>query len=34
MKTLEINGSLRNETGKKTAKAVRKADAVPCVIYG
>jgi len=34
MKTLEINGSLRNETGKKTAKAVRKADAVPCVVYG
>ena len=34
MKTLEIKGSLRNETGKKTTKAVRNADAVPCVVYG
>ena len=34
MKTLEIKGSLRNELGKKTAKAVRKSDAVPCVLYG
>lgn len=34
MKTLEIKGSLRSETGKKTTKAVRNADAVPCVVYG
>ncbi len=34
MKTLEIKGSLRNELGKKTTKAVRKSDAVPCIIYG
>jgi large subunit ribosomal protein L25 len=34
MKTLEINGSLRKELGKKTSKAVRKSDAVPCVLYG
>ena len=34
MKTLEIKASLRGEVGKKDAKAVRKSDAVPGVLYG
>jgi len=34
MKTIEINGSLRTELGKKSSKQIRKADGVPCVIYG
>jgi large subunit ribosomal protein L25 len=34
MKTLEIKGSFRTELGKKSSKQLRKADNVPCVIYG
>src|SRR5512133_3739627 len=34
MKTIEINGSVRKELGKKSSKALRKANNVPCVIYG
>jgi len=34
MKTIEINGSFRNELGKKSSKQIRKEGAVPCVIYG
>jgi len=34
MKTIEINGSLRSETGKKIAKQYRKNAQVPAVIYG
>jgi large subunit ribosomal protein L25 len=34
MKTIEITGSFRTELGKKSSKQVRKAGAVPCVIYG
>ena len=34
MKSIAINGSLRTEIGKKATKSVRKADAVPCVLYG
>ena len=34
MKTIEIKGSLRTELGKKSSKQIRKADSVPCVIYG
>lgn len=34
MKTIEIKGSLRKGLGKKDSKNVRKADNVPCVIYG
>ena len=34
MKTIEIKGSLRTELGKKSSKQIRKADGVPCVIYG
>jgi len=34
MKTLELNGSLRKEVGKKASKIVRREDAVPCVLYG
>lgn len=33
MKTLEINGSLRTELGKKSSKNTRKEGNVPCVIY-
>jgi large subunit ribosomal protein L25 len=34
MKTIVINGSFRNELGKKSSKELRKANNVPCVIYG
>ena len=34
MRSIAINGSLRAEIGKKATKSVRKADAVPCVLYG
>lgn len=34
MKSLEINGKLREITGKKEAKKLRTLEMVPCVIYG
>ena len=34
MKSIEIQGCLRTETGKKSTKALRKNDSVPCVLYG
>lgn len=34
MKTIEIQGSLRKELGKKSSKKIRKSGMVPCVIYG
>ncbi|MCK5847487.1 MAG: 50S ribosomal protein L25/general stress protein Ctc [Bacteroidales bacterium] len=34
MKTVSISGSLRENLGKKAAKALRKEEQVPCVIYG
>ncbi len=34
MKTIEIKGSIRTELGKKSSKQIRKAERVPCVIYG
>ncbi|HEY5571301.1 MAG TPA: 50S ribosomal protein L25/general stress protein Ctc [Bacteroidales bacterium] len=34
MKTIEITGTLREEFGKTTSKALRIAGCVPCVIYG
>ncbi|HEX2976351.1 MAG TPA: 50S ribosomal protein L25/general stress protein Ctc [Bacteroidales bacterium] len=34
MKTIEIKGTLRAETGKKSSKQIRKSGGVPCVIYG
>jgi large subunit ribosomal protein L25 len=34
MKTIEINGSARQELGKKSSKVIRKSGNVPCVIYG
>ena len=34
MKTIEINGSFRKVLGKKSSKELRKANNVPCVIYG
>lgn len=34
MNSVVVNGTLREATGKKATKAVRKAGQVPCVIYG
>lgn len=34
MKTFALEGSLRNDLGKKATKAFRKEDKVPAVIYG
>ncbi len=34
MKTVSISGSLRANVGKKDAKALRKQDLVPCILYG
>jgi large subunit ribosomal protein L25 len=34
MKTIEINGSIRKELGKKSSRDLRKENNVPCVLYG
>ena len=34
MKSIEIKGSLRTETGKKATRELRKDNGVPCVLYG
>jgi large subunit ribosomal protein L25 len=34
MKQVSLSGSLRENVGKKDAKAVRNANRVPCVVYG
>lgn len=34
MKTLQIKASARADFGKKGSKAIRRAEAVPCVVYG
>lgn len=34
MKSIDIKGSLRTETGKASSRELRKADSVPCVLYG
>ena len=34
MKSIEIKGSLRTETGKKATHSLRKSNGVPCVLYG
>ena len=34
MKSIEIKGSLRTETGKKATRELRNNDIVPCVLYG
>jgi large subunit ribosomal protein L25 len=34
MKSIEINCSLRTDLGKKSSKELRKAQNVPCVLYG
>jgi large subunit ribosomal protein L25 len=34
MKTIEIKGTLRSETGKKSSKKIRSTGNVPCVMYG
>lgn len=34
MKTFDLKGNKRTEVGKKAAKALRKSELVPCVMYG
>ena len=34
MKSIDINGTLRTETGKKATKLARKEGLVPCNLYG
>jgi len=34
MKTFELKGNLRENLGKKAAKAERNSESVPCVLYG
>ncbi len=34
MKTFELKGEIRDEFGKKAAKAYRKEGFIPCVVYG
>ncbi|MBN1989990.1 MAG: 50S ribosomal protein L25/general stress protein Ctc [Bacteroidales bacterium] len=34
MKSIELNGSLRTETGKKFAKKLRSEELVPAILYG
>lgn len=34
MKTAQLSGSLRSNVGKKDAAALRRAEMVPCVLYG
>jgi len=34
MKTLDIKGKVRTETGKKASNALRNSSNVPCVLYG
>ncbi len=34
MKSIDIKGSLRTETGKKATHELRKSNSVPCVLYG
>jgi large subunit ribosomal protein L25 len=34
MKSIDVKGTARTELGKKGTRDIRKADAVPCVLYG
>ncbi|MEN9443271.1 MAG: hypothetical protein RIS47_161 [Bacteroidota bacterium] len=34
MKTFQLNGELRQQTGKKETKKLRVSDLIPCVVYG
>jgi large subunit ribosomal protein L25 len=34
MKTIAVKGTLRSEVGKKSTKALRREESVPCVVYG
>lgn len=34
METITLTGTLRTELGKKSTKALRKEESVPCVVYG
>ena len=34
MKTFALKGEIRQEVGKKSTKAIRSANNIPCVLYG
>lgn len=34
MKSIDVKGSLRTETGKKATRELRRSESVPCVLYG
>ena len=34
MKEINVNGTIRTATGKKATREIRKANAVPCNLYG
>ena len=34
MKSIELNAQLREKTGKKDSKKLRKSEMIPCVLYG
>jgi len=34
MKTLDLKGTIRTETGKKATKRVRREEKIPCILYG
>ena len=34
MKTFELKGEVRTDLGKKSSKAARVGESVPCVLYG
>ena len=34
MESIELKASLRKETGKKSSKAIREQEGIPCVLYG
>jgi len=34
MESIALKASLRKETGKKSSKAIREQDSIPCILYG
>ena len=34
MKSIDVKGTMRTATGKKSSREIRKAGAVPCNLYG
>jgi len=34
MKTFDLKGEIRNDFGKKAARAYRREGLIPCVVYG